>query len=92
MLMSENTKELLNYLYVAFEEIEKKQLIALDIQTLFTWCNYDIPIVNRESMAMLEEVKTKMRRESEIELDPELLSPMQTLGFMIDVMRKADES
>ncbi len=36
MLMSEHTKELLNYLYVAFEEIEKKQLIALDIQTLFT--------------------------------------------------------
>ena len=33
-----------------------------------------------------------MKRDNEIELDPELLSPLQTLGFMLDVLRKADES
>jgi hypothetical protein len=49
-------------------------------------------VVNRESLAFLEEVKIKMRRENEHELDPELLSPLQTLEFMVDVMRKADES
>jgi hypothetical protein len=41
---------------------------------------------------MLDEVRIKMKREQDLELDPELLSPIQTLGFMIDVMRKADES
>ena len=49
-------------------------------------------MVNRESVAMLDEVRIKMKREQDLELDPELLSPIQTLGFMIDVMRKADES
>ena len=33
-----------------------------------------------------------MKRDNEIELDPELMSPLQTLGFMLDVLRKADES
>ncbi len=49
-------------------------------------------MVNRESVTILDEVRTKMKREQDLELDPELLSPIQTLGFMLDVMRKADES
>jgi len=43
MCMNESTKEVLNYLYIIFEEIEKKSILALDIQNLFIKCSYDIP-------------------------------------------------
>jgi len=29
--MNESTKEVLNYLYIIFEEIEKKSILALDV-------------------------------------------------------------
>jgi len=34
----------------------------------------------------------KMRKENGFELDPEILSPMETLSFMLEVLRKASES
>lgn len=51
--MNDNTKELINYLYIIFEEIEKRQSIALDVQNLFIKSNYDIPSVNKNSEEML---------------------------------------
>ena len=72
-------------LFVLFEDIERKSDAALEVQNLFIKYKYDMSLINKESGTLIMKIETLMSDPKSIELDPESLSPDQTVDFVVNV-------